>query len=66
MVGAVIVHNGKIIGEGYHRKFGEPHAEVNAVNAVEDKDLAARIDIIRIARTVQPCRENPSLHQSYP
>lgn len=39
MVGAVIVHNGKIIGEGYHRKFGEPHAEVNAVNAVEDKDL---------------------------
>lgn len=34
MVGAVIVHNGKVIGEGYHQKYGEAHAEVNAVNAV--------------------------------
>ncbi|RYY31233.1 MAG: bifunctional diaminohydroxyphosphoribosylaminopyrimidine deaminase/5-amino-6-(5-phosphoribosylamino)uracil reductase RibD [Sphingobacteriaceae bacterium] len=34
MVGSVIVHNGKIIGEGYHRKYGEAHAEVNAINAV--------------------------------
>lgn len=34
MVGAVIVHDGKIIGEGYHQKYGEAHAEVNAVNAV--------------------------------
>lgn len=34
MVGAVIVHNDRIIGEGYHRKYGEAHAEVNAVNAV--------------------------------
>jgi len=32
MVGAVIVHDGKIIGEGYHQKYGEAHAEVNAVN----------------------------------
>lgn len=39
MVGAVIVHNDKIIGEGYHRKYGEAHAEVNAVNSVEDKSL---------------------------
>ena len=31
MVGAVIVCDGKIIGEGYHRKCGEAHAEVNAV-----------------------------------
>ncbi|MEN0049339.1 MAG: bifunctional diaminohydroxyphosphoribosylaminopyrimidine deaminase/5-amino-6-(5-phosphoribosylamino)uracil reductase RibD [Bacteroidota bacterium] len=31
MVGAVIVHDGKIIGEGYHQKYGEAHAEVNAV-----------------------------------
>ncbi|HBK94336.1 MAG TPA: riboflavin biosynthesis protein RibD, partial [Porphyromonadaceae bacterium] len=30
MVGAVIVHNGQIIGEGYHRQFAEAHAEVNA------------------------------------
>ncbi|AMR33066.1 bifunctional diaminohydroxyphosphoribosylaminopyrimidine deaminase/5-amino-6-(5-phosphoribosylamino)uracil reductase [Mucilaginibacter sp. PAMC 26640] len=34
MVGSVIVHNGKIIGEGYHRKYGEAHAEVNAVQMV--------------------------------
>lgn len=34
MVGCVIVHENKIIGEGYHQKFGEAHAEVNAVNAV--------------------------------
>ncbi|HEY4789559.1 MAG TPA: bifunctional diaminohydroxyphosphoribosylaminopyrimidine deaminase/5-amino-6-(5-phosphoribosylamino)uracil reductase RibD [Bacteroidales bacterium] len=39
MVGAVIVHNGKIIGEGYHHTYGEAHAEVNAINAVEDKSL---------------------------
>ena len=32
MVGCVIVHNDKIIGEGYHMKYGEPHAEVNAIN----------------------------------
>ncbi len=39
MVGSVIVHNGKIIGEGYHRKAGTPHAEVHAINSVKDKDL---------------------------
>jgi diaminohydroxyphosphoribosylaminopyrimidine deaminase/5-amino-6-(5-phosphoribosylamino)uracil reductase len=39
LVGSVIVHDSKIIGEGWHKKFGEPHAEVNAVNAVNDKSL---------------------------
>ncbi len=39
MVGAVIVHNGKIIGEGWHQKYGEPHAEVNAIASVKDKTL---------------------------
>ena len=39
MVGAVIVHDNKIIGEGYHRQFGEDHAEVNAINSVKDKSL---------------------------
>jgi len=34
MVGAVIVHNNTIIGEGYHEAYGGPHAEVNAVNSV--------------------------------
>lgn len=39
MVGCVIVHEGKIIGEGYHQKYGGPHAEVNAVASVRDKGL---------------------------
>lgn len=38
-VGCVIVHQGKIIGEGWHKKFGEAHAEVNAVASVVDKSL---------------------------
>lgn len=37
MVGCVIVKDGEIIGEGYHERFGQPHAEVNAINSVEDK-----------------------------
>jgi diaminohydroxyphosphoribosylaminopyrimidine deaminase/5-amino-6-(5-phosphoribosylamino)uracil reductase len=39
LVGSVIVHEGLIIGEGYHHKAGEPHAEVNAINSVKDKNL---------------------------
>lgn len=38
MVGAVIVHNGRIIGEGYHVRCGEAHAEVNAVRSVRAAD----------------------------
>ena len=38
MVGAVIVCDGRIIGEGYHIRAGEPHAEVNAVNSVAETD----------------------------
>src|SRR5215204_4878949 len=34
MVGSVLVHNKKIIGEGYHRVYGEAHAEVNCINSV--------------------------------
>ena len=39
LVGAVIVYDNKIIGEGWHQKAGEPHAEVNAINQVSDKTL---------------------------
>jgi len=39
MVGAVLVCDDKIIGEGYHRHYGEAHAEPNAINSVKDKDL---------------------------
>jgi diaminohydroxyphosphoribosylaminopyrimidine deaminase/5-amino-6-(5-phosphoribosylamino)uracil reductase len=39
MVGAVVVHDGRIIGEGYHRQFGGPHAEVNAIASVSHPEL---------------------------
>ncbi len=39
MVGAVIVHDGIIIGEAYHRKYGEAHAEVHAIESVKNKVL---------------------------
>lgn len=42
MVGAVIVCEGRIIGEGYHRKCGGPHAEVNAVSSVREPGMLPR------------------------
>ncbi len=39
MVGSVIVYDDRIIGEGFHQQCGQAHAEVNAINAVEDKSL---------------------------
>jgi diaminohydroxyphosphoribosylaminopyrimidine deaminase/5-amino-6-(5-phosphoribosylamino)uracil reductase len=39
LVGCVVVHEGIIIGEGWHNKYGEAHAEVNAVHNVKDKSL---------------------------
>lgn len=38
MVGAVLVHDGQIISEGYHRKFGGPHAEIDCLNRVKESD----------------------------
>lgn len=52
MVGAVIVCDGEIIGEGYHRKYGEAHAEVNAINSVKDKSLLKKSTIYV---TLEPC-----------
>lgn len=52
MVGAVIVRDGRIIGEGYHHRFGGPHAEVNAVDSVSDKALL-RDSTIYV--TLEPC-----------
>ena len=39
MVGCVIVYQGEIIGQGYYEKYGEAHAEVNAINSVTDKTI---------------------------
>jgi diaminohydroxyphosphoribosylaminopyrimidine deaminase / 5-amino-6-(5-phosphoribosylamino)uracil reductase len=52
MVGCVIVHEGKIIGEGYHQKYGEAHAEVNAVNSVLDKSILSKSTVYV---TLEPC-----------
>ncbi len=38
MVGAVLVHDGRIIGEGWHRQYGGPHAEVNCIASVQEAD----------------------------
>ncbi|WP_442266480.1 bifunctional diaminohydroxyphosphoribosylaminopyrimidine deaminase/5-amino-6-(5-phosphoribosylamino)uracil reductase RibD [Tenacibaculum sp. ZS6-P6] len=51
-VGAVIVHNDKIIGEGFTDSYGGPHAEVNAVNSVKDESLLKEATIYV---TLEPC-----------
>ncbi len=52
MVGAVVVARGRIIGEGYHRRCGEAHAEVNAIAAVRERDLLKESTIYV---TLEPC-----------
>jgi len=52
MVGCVVVHDGKIIGEGYHRKYGGPHAEVNAIQSVKNKDLLTQSTLYV---SLEPC-----------
>jgi diaminohydroxyphosphoribosylaminopyrimidine deaminase/5-amino-6-(5-phosphoribosylamino)uracil reductase len=52
LVGSVIVHNNKIIGEGWHQKAGEPHAEVHAVNSVKNKSLLKEATIYV---SLEPC-----------
>jgi diaminohydroxyphosphoribosylaminopyrimidine deaminase/5-amino-6-(5-phosphoribosylamino)uracil reductase len=52
LVGSVIVYNNKIIGEGWHYQAGKPHAEVNAVNSVKNKDLISEATIYV---SLEPC-----------
>ncbi len=54
MVGAVLVYENRIIGEGYHQLYGSPHAEVNCINSVkeEDKDL---IPLSTLYVSLEPC-----------
>ena len=52
MVGAVIVCDGCIIGEGYHVRCGEAHAEVNAIRSVKDESLLKRSTIYV---SLEPC-----------
>ncbi|MCD6179385.1 MAG: bifunctional diaminohydroxyphosphoribosylaminopyrimidine deaminase/5-amino-6-(5-phosphoribosylamino)uracil reductase RibD, partial [Bacteroidales bacterium] len=50
LVGATIIKNGKIIGEGYHQKFGEAHAEINAINNATESVQDATIYV-----SLEPC-----------
>ena len=52
IVGCVIVHEGKIIGEGWHKKAGDAHAEVNAINSVKDKTL---LSASTLYVSLEPC-----------
>ncbi len=52
MVGCVIVHNNTIIGEGYHERCGEAHAEVNAVRSVTNPELLTESTLYV---TLEPC-----------
>ena len=54
-VGAVVVHEGKIIGEGWHQVFGGPHAEVNAIASVVKKDLLPQSTIYV---SLEPCNHH--------
>ena len=50
MVGAVVVRDGEIVGEGYHARYGEAHAEVNALHASRGRTRGATIYV-----TLEPC-----------
>jgi diaminohydroxyphosphoribosylaminopyrimidine deaminase/5-amino-6-(5-phosphoribosylamino)uracil reductase len=54
MVGAMLVHQGRIIGEGWHRQYGQAHAEVNCVNSVTADDKAL-IPLATMYVSLEPC-----------
>lgn len=62
MVGAVVVKNGKVVGTGYHRAVGRPHAEVNAIDDAGDGAKGAALYV-----NLEPCnhsgRTPPCTHQ---
>lgn len=51
-VGCVVVHNNQIIGEGWHRQYGQAHAEVNAIASVQNKELLPESTVYV---TLEPC-----------
>ncbi len=54
LVGAVVVRGGRIVGEGYHRAFGRPHAEVHALKAAGARAKGATMYV-----TLEPCSPHP-------
>ncbi len=53
LVGCLIVKNGKVIAEGYHKKFGENHAEINAINAAKAKGISLNGAALYV--NLEPC-----------
>lgn len=53
MVGCIIIRNSEIIGKGYHRKFGGPHAEVNAINDAKKKGHSLKGSTLYV--NLEPC-----------
>ncbi len=63
MVGAVLVKGGKIIGRGWHRRAGLPHAEIEALRDAQKRGHnPQRRDALRHARTVLHARPHAALH----
>jgi len=54
LVGAVLVHEGRIIGEGWHQQFGEAHAEVNCLQSVSKEDQLL-ISSSTLFVSLEPC-----------
>ena len=54
MVGAVLVYDNRIIGEGYHKQYGQAHAEVNCINSVRAEDISL-IPLSTIYVSLEPC-----------
>src|ERR687889_423635 len=53
MVGAVVVRDGQVVGEGYHERYGGPHAEVNALRAAGEGARGATVYV-----TLEPCNHH--------
>src|SRR5216684_786547 len=53
MVGAILVKNGAVIGRGWHRRAGEPHAEIEAIRDAQKRDRAIKGATLYV--TLEPC-----------
>ena len=53
LVGSIIINNGEIIGEGYHEKYGEPHAEANAIEDAKKKGFSLEGATLYV--NLEPC-----------
>jgi diaminohydroxyphosphoribosylaminopyrimidine deaminase / 5-amino-6-(5-phosphoribosylamino)uracil reductase len=55
LVGAVLVHDGMIIGEGWHQQYGQAHAEVNCINQAIQQGHAEKIPLSTMYVSLEPC-----------